>query len=53
MTEGTEHALEYACSGVMFCMAIAMLLWLHSAFMRQAEVIGRTPERVTMFEQKG
>ncbi len=53
MTEGTEHALEYAFSGVIFCMAFGMLLWLHSAFMRQAEVIGITPERVIMFEEEG
>ena len=53
MTEGTEHALEYVVSGVLFCMAIAVLLWLHGAFMLQARTIGDTPERVILFEQKG
>ena len=53
MTEGTEHMLEYVVSGVLFCMAIALLLRLHGAFMQQAEVIGNVPERVILFEQKG
>ncbi len=53
MTEGTEQALEYACSGVLFCMAVVILVWLHGAWMRQAQVMGNAPERVIMFEQKG
>ncbi len=53
MTEGTEQTLEYAFSGVLFCMAIAMLLWMHSAFMQQAETVGSSPERVILFEREG
>lgn len=53
MTEGTEHSLEYVVSGLLFCMAIVILLWLHGAFMQQAKEIGNTPERVILFEQKG
>ena len=39
MTDGVEHALEYVVSGVLFCMAMAMLLWMHGAFMKQAEML--------------
>ena len=53
MTEGIEHALEYVVAGAIFCMAIAMLLLLHAAFVSQAKTIGKTPERVILFEQKG
>lgn len=53
MTEGTEHALEYAVGGCLFCMAIAMLLWLHGALMQQTKVFGKEPEYVILFEQEG
>ena len=53
MTEGMEHALEYAVAGVLFCMAIAMLLWLHGAFVQQMQVLGREPERLILFEREG
>lgn len=53
MTDGTEHALEYVLSGVLFCMALTMLLWLHGAFTKQTEVIGDTPDRIILFEQEG
>ena len=53
MTDGGEHALEYVVSGVLFCMAMAMLLWMHGAFMKQAEMVGHTPERMILYEQEG
>ena len=53
MTEGTEQVLEYVASGVLFCMAIAMLLWIHGAFLKQVEEIGNVPDRVILYEQKG
>ncbi len=53
MTEGTEHSLEYVISGLLFCVALAMLLWLHGAFLRQAQVIGNEPERLILMEQEG
>lgn len=53
MTEGTEHSLEFAVSGLLFCMALAMLLWLHNAFLKQTEVIGTAPERLILMEQEG
>ncbi len=53
MTEGTEHAMEYMFSGVLFVMAFAMLLWLHGAFMKQIQTLGNTPDRLILFEREG
>ncbi len=51
MTESTEHALEYTVAGVLFCTAIAMLIWLHGTFLQQVQLTGRAPERLIMAEQ--
>lgn len=53
MTEGMEHAFEYVTAGILFCMAVAMLLWLHGAFLQQLQVVGKAPERLIMLEQEG
>lgn len=53
MTEGTEHSMEYVISGLLFCMALTMLLWLHGAFLKQTRVIGTEPERLILMEQEG
>lgn len=53
MTDGTEQALEYVAGGILFCIAVSMLLWLNTAFLQQMEVLGRAPERLILFEQKG
>ena len=53
MSDGTEHALEYAVAGVLFCMAIGVLLWLHGAFMQQVQATGNEPERLILFETEG
>ena len=53
MADGTEHALEYVVSGVLFLMAFAMLLWFHGAFMKQTQILGQVPERLILFEQEG
>jgi len=53
MTEGIEHSLEFVFAGVLFCMSIAMLVWLHGAFMRQVQIIGRVPERLILLEESG
>lgn len=51
MTEGTEHALELVSGGVLFCMAIWMLLILHTSFVRQTESMYRMPECIILFEE--
>lgn len=51
MTEGIEHAIETAVGSILFCTAVLLLLWLHTAFARQSEVIGRMPERLILFEE--
>ena len=51
MSESIEHALEHAVAGVLFCIAVAMLLWLHGTFVRQIKLTGKSPERLIMAEQ--
>lgn len=53
MTEGTERALEIAVAGIMFGIAFSVLLLLHSAYLKQVKVMGKAPERLILFEQKG
>ncbi len=53
MTEGTERALEIAVAGIIFGIAFSVLLLLHSVYLKQARVIGKAPERLILFEQKG
>ncbi|MBR6538172.1 MAG: hypothetical protein IKT67_13325 [Lachnospiraceae bacterium] len=53
MTDMTEHALEYVVGGILFCIAIVMLLWLHSSFVHLTKAVGTSPERVILFEKKG
>lgn len=53
MTEGVEQGLEMAFAGLLFSMAIALLLWMHGAFLHQAQKIGSTPERLILMEEKG
>lgn len=53
MTEGTEHALEYMTAGVLFCMGLFMVLWLHKSFMQQVNMLGNMPKRTILFEQGG
>ncbi|MBQ8800003.1 MAG: hypothetical protein IJZ55_10600 [Lachnospiraceae bacterium] len=53
MTEGIEHALEVAFSGVLFCGAVILLLWLHGAFCKQLECVGICPEQMILFEESG
>lgn len=53
MTEGTEHALEAAFSGVLFCGAVILLLCLHGAFCGQLECVGTLPEQMILFEDRG
>lgn len=51
MSESIENALEHMVAGVLFCVAIAMLFWLHGTFLYQVQLIGRSPERLIMSEQ--
>ncbi|MBQ9767629.1 MAG: hypothetical protein IJW37_05970 [Lachnospiraceae bacterium] len=53
MTEGTEQAIETMAAGVLFCMAITMLLLLHTATCRQTAYLGRWPEQLVLFEDTG
>jgi len=53
MTEGTEHALEIAFSGVLFCGAVVLLLWMHRVFEEQLCCIGSFPEQMILFEENG
>lgn len=53
MTEGVEHALEHVFAGVLFCIAVTMLLWLHGMFMQQVQSAGKEPERLILFEEDG
>lgn len=51
MTEGTEHTLEHVFAGVLFCMGVTVMLWLHGIFMQQTQNLGKEPERLILFEQ--
>lgn len=51
MSESIEHGLEHTVAGVLFCMAIAMMFWLHSTFLQQVRMTGRSSERLIMVEQ--
>lgn len=53
MTEGTEHALEYAFSGGVFCMAVVLVLWLHRTSCEQLQNVGKLPEQMILFEENG
>jgi len=53
MSESIEHALEHVLAGVLFCMAVVMLLWLHGTFVRQVQLTGKSTERLIMAEQSG
>ena len=52
MSESTERALEHMMAGILFCMAILMLLWLHSTFLIRIQQTGRQPERLILAEQR-
>lgn len=51
MTEGTEHALEHIVGGILFGIAISMLLWFHGTAQGQLQVLGKEPERLILFQQ--
>lgn len=51
MSESIEHAMEYIVAGVLFCVAIAMLLLLHGMFLNQVRVTGKSSDRLIMIEQ--
>lgn len=51
MSESIEHAMEYIVAGVLFCVAIAMLLLLHGMFLDQVRVTGKASDRLIMIEQ--
>lgn len=53
MTEGTELAIETMAGGMLFCMALAVLLLLHTAFVKQVSTLGKTPEKLILFEEAG
>lgn len=53
MTEGAEHGMEAVFAGILFCMAVAVLLWLHGAFMGQISRLGDSPERLILTEYEG
>ena len=53
MTDRTEHALEAVFSGVLFCGAVIMLLYLHKFFCEQLAYVGTLPEQMILFEDKG
>lgn len=53
MTEGTEQAIETIAAGVLFCMAITMLLLLHTTVGRQTKHLGQLPEQLVLFEDTG
>lgn len=51
MTEGTEHAIEHIMGSILFCMAVALLLWFHTVTQEQLQVLGKEPERLILLEQ--
>lgn len=51
MAEGTEQAMEHIMGGILFCMAIALLLWFHTVAEEQLQMLGKEPERLILFEQ--
>lgn len=51
MSENMEYALEHVIAGVLFCMAVAMLLWLHGVFLQQVSFAGRASEQLILVEQ--
>lgn len=51
MTEGVEQALETIAAGVFFCMAVTMLVLLHTAFLQQVSAFDTLPERLILFEE--
>lgn len=53
MTEGTELAIETVTAGVLFCMAITMLLLLFTVCSKQWKVQEAMPEHIIMFEEAG
>ena len=53
MTQGMEHTMEAIFAGIIFCMAVVVLLWLHGAFMGQIHRFGDVPERLILTEDEG
>lgn len=53
MTEGTELAIETMTGGTLFGMALAVLLILHIAFVKQVSMFEKTSEQLILFEETG
>ncbi len=51
MTDGIERAIESVFAGVLFCIALGMMLWLHGAFMQSLDIVGKEPEQLILFEE--
>ncbi len=51
MTEGIEQAMEYIVGGILFGIALSLLLWFHRAADGQLQVLGKEPERLILLEQ--
>ena len=51
MSENTEQALEHVTAGILFCTAVAMLVWLHGTFLQQILLTGIGSEQLIMAEQ--
>lgn len=51
MSEGVGKALETIVAGGLFCVAVTMLLLLHTALLQQAEGFEGMPEQLILFEE--
>lgn len=51
MMEGTELAIETMSAGVLFVLALTMLLLLHTVAYRETEYCGRRTEQLILFEK--
>lgn len=52
MTEGVERATEHVIAGILFCMAITLLLWFHGTLVQQTGVFGKDAGRLIISERE-
>lgn len=52
MTEGVERAVEHVIAGILFCVAIGLLLWLHGTLVQQTTVFGTDAGRLLVSERE-
>jgi len=52
MSENAEHAMEHVTAGILFCTAVAMLIWLHGTFLQQILLTGTGSVQLILVEQR-